>query len=74
MCKILVLYSQTDMGVLIKTKHLNYFLFEVQTQQTYQIKVHSSLILKTSFISSVHEDVSALDRVLNEKSNFYLKY
>ena len=62
------------MGVLIKTKYLNYFLFEVHTQQTYQIKAHSFLILKTSFISSIHKDVTAPDKVLNEKSNFYLKY
>ena len=51
-------------------KYLNFFLFEVQTQQTYQIKAHSSLILKTSFTSIIHEDVTPSDKVLNEKSKF----
>ena len=49
-------------------KHLNCFLYEVQTQQTYDIKAHSSLILKTSFMSIIHKDITPSDKVLNEKS------
>ena len=56
------------MDVLIKEtfKHL----FEVQTQQTYQIKAHNFLVLKISFISSIYEDGSSSENVLNKKSKF----
>ena len=57
-------------GYTHKDKHLNYYLFEVQTQQTCQIKAHSLLILNISFISSIHEDVTLSDKVLNENSKF----
>ena len=57
------------MGVLIET-NFNYFLFEVQIQKTYQIKAHSFLIFKASFISSIHEDVTPSDKVLNDKTKF----
>ena len=33
-----------------------------------------ALILKTSFISSIHEDVTPSDKVVNEKSKFLYKY
>ena len=33
-------------------------------------KKHSFLILKISFISSIHENATSSDKVLNEKSRF----
>ena len=57
-------------GCIHKKKQLNYFLFEVQTQRTYQMKTHSSLILNTSLISSIHKYATSSDKVLNQKSKF----
>ena len=57
------------MGVLIKNTFKHFYCLRYK-QETYQSKAHISLILKTSFISSIHEDITPSDKVLSEKSKF----
>ena len=56
------------MGCTPKKKHLKYFLFEVQTQQTYQHTASSfqKQVLYPTFVKILLPS----DKVLNEKSKF----